>query len=139
MTAAVLKRGLIKGIAVTLNLAKIVVPVYILVTFLKFTPVLSFIAGLCEPLMRVVGLPGEASIAIVLGYFINLYAAIGAIATLSLSSKEITIIAMMLLIAHSMPLETAVSKKVGVSGLFMVVIRTGLSFLAGVVLNLLMQ
>lgn len=133
---AVIKRGVVKGLTVTLELAKIVVPVYILVTFLKYTPVLGYIAKITQPLMKLVGLPGEAAVAIVLGYFTNLYAAIGAIASLNLSSKEITIIATMLLIAHSLPMETAVSKKVGVSGLAMVTIRVILSVTAGAVLNL---
>lgn len=133
---AVIKRGFIKGLTVTVELAKIVVPVYILVTFLKYTPVLGYIAKLAQPLMKMVGLPGEASVAIVLGYFTNLYAAIGAIASLNLSSKETTIIATMLLIAHSLPMETAVSKKVGVSGLAMVTIRVILSVAAGAALNL---
>jgi len=135
---AVIKRGVVKGLTVTLELAKIVVPVYILVTFLKYTPVLGYIAKTAQPLMKLVGLPGEASVAIVLGYFTNLYAAIGAIASLNLSSKETTIIATMLLIAHSLPMETAVSKKVGVSGLAMVTIRVALSVAAGAVLNLVM-
>ncbi|MFZ5644283.1 MAG: nucleoside recognition domain-containing protein [Bacillota bacterium] len=135
MTEAI-KRGFKKGISVTYDLAKIVIPVYILVTFLKYTPLLEAIAKIFQPVMKIVGLPGEASIAIVLGYFTNLYAAIGAIVSLNLSAKEITIIAMMLLIAHAMPMETAVSKRVGVSGIAMVVLRTSLSLLAGVILNI---
>lgn len=135
MTAAV-RRGVIKGLTVTVDLAKIVVPVYILVTLLKYTPALGFIAAISKPLMQLVGLPGEASVAIVLGYCTNLYAAIGAIATLNLTPKEITVIATMLLIAHSLPMETAVTKKTGVSGMAMVAIRVALSIAAGVLLNL---
>lgn len=134
MTAAI-KRGLQKGLSVTLVLARIVVPVYIMVTFLKYTPAMGFIARLFEPVMRLVGLPGEASIAIVLGYLTNLYAALGAIASLNLSAKETTIIALMLLISHAMPMETAVSLKTGVNGLVMLAIRTLLSVLAGVALS----
>ncbi|MFZ5647267.1 MAG: nucleoside recognition domain-containing protein [Bacillota bacterium] len=136
--AAAVKRGFIKGISVTFTLAKIVVPVYVLITFLKHTPAIGYIADLFEPAMRLVGLPGEASIAIVLGYLTNLYAAIGAIASLNLSSKETTIIALMLLISHAMPMETAVSQKVGVNGIAMLAIRTILSILAGAFLNIVL-
>ncbi len=135
MVAAAIKRGLLKGLSVTLTLAKIVIPVYVVVTFLKYTPAMGFIARLFEPAMKLVGLPGEASIAIVLGYFTNLYAALGAIASLNLSSKEITIIAFMLLVSHAMPMETAVAQKVGVNGLIILAIRTLLSILSGVFLN----
>ncbi|MFZ5633614.1 MAG: nucleoside recognition domain-containing protein [Bacillota bacterium] len=138
LTADTLKRGLGKGVSVTWELTKIVVPVYVLVTFLKYTPALGYIARLCEPAMRLVGLPGEASIAVVLGLLTNLYAALGAIASLTLSSKEITIIALMLLISHSLPMETAVSQKVGVSGLVMIMIRITLSALTGIFLNLIL-
>ncbi|MFZ5650507.1 MAG: nucleoside recognition domain-containing protein [Bacillota bacterium] len=138
MFAAAVKRGFAKGISVTLVLAKIVVPVYVLITFLKHTPAIGIIAGLFEPAMRLVGLPGEASIAIVLGLLTNLYAAIGAIASLNLSSKEITIIAFMLLISHAMPMETAVSQKTGVSGLAVLAIRILLSVLAGAFLNIIL-
>jgi hypothetical protein len=137
LTAAV-KRGVLKGLTVTVELAKIVVPVYILVTFFKYTPVLGYIARGAQPVMKMVGLPGEASVAIVLGYFTNLYAAIGAIASLKLSPKEITIIATMLLIAHSLPMETAVTKKTGVSGTAMVTIRVVLSLAAGALLNVIL-
>jgi len=135
LVAAAIKRGLLKGLSVTLTLAKIVIPVYVVVTFLKYTPAMGFIARLFEPAMKLVGLPGEASIAIVLGYFTNLYAALGAIASLNLSSKEITIIAFMLLVSHAMPMETAVAQKVGVNGLIILAIRTLLSILSGVFLN----
>lgn len=138
LLAAAVKRGFLKGISVTLSLAKIVVPVYVLVTLLRHTPAIGFIAELFEPAMRLVGLPGEASIVMVLGYLTNLYAAIGAIASLELSQKEITIIALMLLISHAMPMETAVSQKVGVNGLIMLTIRTLLSILAGVFLNIVL-
>lgn len=136
LTAGTFKRGFIKGVSVTWELAKIVVPVYVLVTFLKHTPALGHIARFCEPAMRLVGLPGEASIAVVLGLLTNLYAAIGAIASLGLSSKEVTIIALMLLISHSIPMETAVARKVGVSGLVMTSIRLILSILTGMLLNI---
>lgn len=138
LTAGTFKRGFVKGISVTWELTKIVVPVYVLVTFLKYTPALKYIAGFCEPAMRLVGLPGEASIAVVLGLFTNLYAAVGAIASLNLSSKEISTIALMLLISHSLPMETAVVQKVGMSGLVMTTIRLTLSVLTGLLLNIIL-
>lgn len=138
LTAETVRRGFVKGVSVTWELTKIVVPVYVLVTFLKHTPALKYIASLCEPAMKLVGLPGEASIAIVLGLLTNLYAALGAIASLNLSSKEITIIALMLLICHSLPMETAVAQKVGVSGLVMTLIRLTLAVLSGLLLNIIL-
>jgi len=135
---AVIKRGLLKGLDTTWKLTKVVVPVYFFVTFLKYTPALDWIAGGCTPFMSVVGLPGEASIAIVLGNFIILYAALGAIASLELGAKEVTVIAMMLLLSHSSFIESAVSQQTGISGVAMGFFRLTVSILMGIILNLIL-
>ena len=58
--------------------------------------------------MQLVGLPGEAALPLVLGYFLNIYAAIGAMLPLRMSIK-ITIMSVMLLLAHNLPMEAAVA------------------------------
>lgn len=137
VTADTLKRGLYKGITTLWELTKVVVPVYTVITFLKYTPVLDWIAGISAPLMKYLGLPGEASLVLVLGKLINLYAAVGAISSLELGSREITIIAVMLLLSHSLPVESAVSQKAGGSGIFMTGLRLGLAIVAGLLMNLI--
>lgn len=136
--AAVLKRGVLKGLGTTWQLAKVIVPIYFFVTLLKYIGALPKIAEICTPFMNLVGLPGEASIAIVLGNFVNIYAAIGAITPLGLHSKEITIIAMMLLLSHTIFVESAVSEQTGISGVVMGILRLVMSFLIGYFLNILM-
>ena len=131
-------RGFKKGINTVLKLSKIVIPVYFFVTFLKFTPILDMISKGFEPTMKLIGLPGEASIVLVLGNFVNLYASIGAITSLSLSIKQITILAVMLSFSHSLFLESAVAKKTGVSLSLVVFIRIILALLSGIILNLLL-
>ncbi|MGR6835485.1 nucleoside recognition domain-containing protein [Syntrophomonas erecta] len=122
----------------TWELAKVMVPVYIVVTLLKYTPVLPWISDRMVPIMHLVGLPGEASVPLVMGYFLNIYAAIGAMLPLGLSIKEITILGAMLLLAHSLPMETAVAKKTGVKVFSLVMVRIVLSFLAGAFFNLVL-
>lgn len=132
------KNGFMKGLTTLWSLTKIVVPVYFFVTFLKMTPILDIISNWVAPAMNLIGLPGEASIVLVLGNFINLYAAIGAITSLSLTIKQITILAVMLSFSHSLFLESAVCKKTGVS-LFMVIsIRVGLAIFFGIALNIIL-
>lgn len=128
-------KGLKNGFYVTWDLAKIIVPVYFAVTFLKYTPVLPWISKHMEPMMFWFGLPGEASLAIVMGYFVNIYAAIGAFLPLGLSSQQITVLAGMLLMAHSLPIETTVSKKTGIQVKSLIAIRLSLSVLMGLALN----
>lgn len=138
ITAATWKRGFQRGLNTTWNLARVIVPVYLAVTFLKYTPVMGWVAGVFEPLMKFFGLPGEASLVLVLGKILNLYAALGAISSLELTGREITIIATMLLLSHSLPVESAVSGRTGVSAALMTVFRIGISVISGVILNLVL-
>ena len=80
--------------------------------------------------MSFIGLPGEASLAFVSGYFINIYSCIAAADTLNLSARSVTIMAVLVMCAHNMIVETAVQKKLGSSALRIVVVRT----LSGIVL-----
>lgn len=132
-----IKQGFKNGIKVTWELTQVVVPVYVVVTILKYTPVLPFISKYMEPVMRIAGLPGEASLALVLGYLVNIYAAIGAITPLDLTTKQITIISTMLLLAHSLPMEAAVSKKTGVHITGLVTLRIVTGFILAAGLNVL--
>lgn len=137
VTIETFHRGLMKGLITTWELGKVVVPVYILVTFLKHTPVLDWIAAICAPAVSCLGLPGEASLALVLGNVLNIYAAIGVITTLALTHKQITILAVMLLLSHSIFIETAVSRRIGINPWFVALTRLGLSVAAGLILNII--
>lgn len=138
VTVETLKRGTKNGLNTIIELAKVIIPVYFVVTILKYTMILDKIAIYFEPFMKIFGLPGEAAVVIVLGNVLNLYAALGAIASITLTTKQITIIAVMLSFSHTLPVETAVSKKVGVSVLLVLVIRIGLALISGVFLNLIL-
>lgn len=138
VTLATWKRGLQRGLMTTWELTRIIVPIYMTVTFLKYTPVMGWIAGIFAPVMHFFGLPGEASLVLVLGKVLNLYAALGAISSLALDGREITIIATMLLLSHSLPVESAVCGRTGVSALLVTVFRLVLSIAAGLLLNLIL-
>jgi len=135
MLLASIKTGIKKGLDTTWLLAKIIIPVYFTITILKYTPVIDWIAYLFNPLMALFNLPGEAAIILVLGNVLNLYAAVGAIKAVSLTPLEITTIALMLSFSHSLFVETAVTKRLGVSSVKVVLIRIGLAVVAGVVVG----
>ncbi|WP_347488453.1 nucleoside recognition domain-containing protein [Desulfoscipio sp. XC116] len=136
VTLATWKRGLYKGFSTIWDLVRVIVPVYVVVTFLKYTPIMDWIAGLFAPVMHFFGLPGEASLVLVLGKLINIYAAIGAISSLELTGREVTIIAAILLLSHNLPVESAVSHKTGISGLLMTALRLIMGILAGLTINM---
>ncbi|AEF94429.1 nucleoside recognition domain protein [Desulfotomaculum nigrificans CO-1-SRB] len=138
VTIDTFKRGLNKGLTTTWELSKVVVPVYVAVTFLSFTPLLNKIAEFCAPFMEYVGLPGEASLAIVVGNAINIYAALGVITSLHLNAREITIIAMMLLMSHTIFVESAVAGKCGINPWFIGLGRFAIGIAAGFILNIIL-
>ncbi|WP_371371858.1 nucleoside recognition domain-containing protein [Sporomusa aerivorans] len=129
--------GLNKGLAVVLRLAKVIVPAIIFVSALQTTTLLHTLAQLFAPLMRMVGLPGEAAIAFVIGILGNIYGGIGAMLVLPLSNKEATILSTMIVICHSAFMETAVVTEAGVSGILVFGLRLAGAFLAGWLIHIL--
>ena len=138
LTLDTFKRGFVNGLKTLWILSKVLVPVYLIVTLIRMTPLLDWISVVFEPIMFIFGLPGEAAIVIVLGNALNLYAALGAIASLTLTVKQITILAVMLAFSHSLIVETAIFKRLKVSPVKIVSLRVGLSLLSGVFLNLIL-
>ena len=132
-----LKRGLLSGLSITFMMVKVIVPCYIAIEIVKYLGVIDTIGSVCRPFMGLFGLPGEAALALVAGYLINMYAAIAVITPLHLSTKDITVIALMLGICHSVTVETPVTKKTGVNAFVLLLVRLFLSLIAGALLNLL--
>jgi len=119
-------------------LIKITVLISLIILILRYTGILFWLSNQLSPLFNVVGLPGEAALVFVTGYFVNVYSAIAVLVTLSLDVRAITIISVMVLCAHNIVMETAVQKKTGSSALRIVLIRTFSAFILGVMLNLIM-
>ena len=105
---------------------------------LKYFGVLQWLSVYLEPLFKHFGLPGAASLAWVSGYFVNCYSAIAAGVTMGLNVRQMTILAVMALCAHNMPIEVAVQKKTGTSAVMMIVVRTISAIVMGLILNLVL-
>ena len=100
---------------------------------------LAYISGALAPLCRFVGLPGEAALAYVSAYFVNIYACIAAIDAIQLTDpRSVTLIAVMALCAHNVIAETAVQVRTGSSAARIVFIRTAASIGMAWALNRLM-
>lgn len=134
-----IKEGLKVGLKTTWNLGKVIFPVTVIVAFLQHTPVLPWVIDLITPLMSIFGLSGDAAIPIVIGNFLNLYAAIGAILTLELTVKEVFIIAVMLSFSHNMLVESSVATRVGVKLWIAIAVRISLAIVSAIVINLVWQ
>ncbi|WP_328703190.1 nucleoside recognition domain-containing protein [Alkalihalobacterium elongatum] len=134
-----LKRGLMVGFQTTWTLGKIIFPITLIITILGYTPVLEWVAQWLAPVMRWIGLPGEAAIPLILGNVLNLYAAIGAILTMELTVKEVFILAVMLSFSHNLFVESAVAAKVGIRMSVVLAVRLGLAFFSAWVIHLFWQ
>jgi hypothetical protein len=127
-----------KTLKTCLWLIRITTVVTLGVLFLEYFNILPHISRFLNPVFNLMGLPGEAALAYVSGYFVNVYSAIAVISTLNLDVRSITILAAMILCAHNMITETAVQKKTGSSAIRMIAVRTLSSFAVGFTMNLIM-
>ena len=103
-----IRDGAWRGIVAWAKLMVVIAPVFTLMAVLKYIHVLPAIADWCRPAMRYLGLPGDAALALVVGNFLNLYAAIGVIASLHLNPNQMTVLSLVLLLSHSQILESSV-------------------------------
>ncbi len=129
--------GFKKGIKISLKIVVYTFPLYIMIDILNQLGYIQKIGNIFSPFMRFLGLPGEASVVLITGFSLNLYAAVAAAAPLSLTVKQITILGLMIGIAHNLFIETAILSRVGFKGYIIASFRLLVSFTAGGILNLL--
>ena len=119
-------------------LTKIMTILSFAIMLLQYFGVIEWISYWLTPIFSHFGLPGEAALAYVSGYFVNCYSAIAVMMTLDLSARSATILSVMVLCSHNMIVETAVQHKTGSSVVRIVAIRTLSAFILGWVLNIIM-
>jgi hypothetical protein len=130
--------GFKRGVNVFLQLSYIMIPIYILTVILKLTPALDFISGLFAPFMQYIGLPGSSALALVTGTFVNLYAAAAIVAGLDMTSRQLTILALILGFSHSQVMETAIIGKMKARPLYVTPLRILFGIFAGFILHLVL-
>jgi len=133
-----LMAGVRKSVSTITFLLKIMVPTSLVVALLGWSGLLQIIAGFLSPLMRLIGLPGQAAFVFISGALLNNYSAIAVMGSLSLSLRDVTILAFMCLTAHNLIVETAVMKSAGSSAVKMALLRVGMAIFGAFVLNLLL-
>jgi hypothetical protein len=131
-------KALKQALKVSWLLLKIYIPVSLLTAVLDRAGVLAYIAPFFEPLMKLVGLPGEAALVFLAAWINNLFAAIAAASVLDLSVRQITIIAIMTGFAHNLIVESGILMKLGMARARIALTRIVFSFLTGMLLHLLM-
>lgn len=125
---------------VCLDLFKVMVPVIILVKALKEFGLISYLAAPLAPAMRLAGLPGEMGLVWATAIINNIYSGMAVYAELArdsgaLTTAQVTILSVMMLIAHNLPVESKITQKCGVGFWGQVVIRMSGALLCGVLLR----
>jgi len=118
---------------------KLIIPLFILAEVLLYLEVLPYISFIFEPITNILDLPKEASVGIAAAMFFNIYAGLAFLAPLNLSPYEWTILGIFLGVAHSLVVENAIMKKIGISYWYSWLLRIGMAFLAILPLKLLPQ
>jgi hypothetical protein len=93
---------------------KILVPISFVTALLEFSGWTYNLIGWLKPAMGWLSLPPEAALPIITGLLIGIYGGIGVMASLPLTSDQMTLIAVFLLIAHNLIQEGIIQGKSGI-------------------------
>lgn len=127
-----------KSIHTSFWLLKIILPISLAVRFLDFYGVLAYIANFLNGPFMYMGLPGDTAIVFITSIFLPLYAPLALITSMSITLRELTILALMCQIAHNLPVECAIQGKTGSSFWTMFFLRIFTSIAVAVILNLVL-
>lgn len=124
-----------------LFLLKIMIPISIIVKILDSYGAIQIIGKNLNPAMSIVGLPGEFGLVIATAMIANIFGALIVFFTLSMqytySVAQVTILACMILIAHTIPVEARIAQKTGVRLWYTLTLRIVGAFIFGVILHLI--
>ena len=119
-------------------LFKIIIPVSIIVKILSELGLIEVIGDNLSPIMGLIGLPGDFGIVWATTMITNIYGGMIAFFHLSLTNTytvgQVTVLATMMLIAHTLPIEVRIAQKAGVRAWFTILFRISCAFIIGLIL-----
>jgi len=132
-----LTKGMRRSLEVSWLMLKIYIPVSLLTVVLKQWGIIDVIAPLFTPFMRVMGLPGEAAITVAAGFTNSIYAAVATMSAFDLTARQVTILGVVLGLAHSLFVETAILSNLRMANIRIAFFRMAAAFLAGMLMNVI--
>ena len=135
-----LREVLMDAVHVSFDFFKVLIPISIAMKILAELDWIRYLALPLEPVMQLTGLPADLGIAWATGIMVNFYSAlivfIGLLPGLpSLTTEQVTTLAVMMLIAHSIPAEGRIAAQCGVSFIGQAVIRLVVAIIGGVIVH----
>ena len=133
------KNSLLEIKDICIPLYKILIPFIFIIKILEEIGIVKIISNFFEPIVQLLCLPAEFGIVWVTAIIINVYAAIvlfiNIVPSLDLTVAQVTVLTVIILIAHNILVESAISHAAGVSFFYASVLRIGIAFLAGFILH----
>jgi len=135
-------RSIIKEASLTtFELLKIMIPISILVKIFAEFGIIDLLGDMLAPVMNIVGLPGSFGLVWATAMLTNIYGGLVVFFSLSLTNTfsvaQVTILGVLILLAHNLPIEARITQKGGVRLWFMVLLRIGGAFVLGWILYFL--
>ena len=126
------------SVKTTLWLLKIMVPISLAVILMQHYGVIAWLSQYLNPVFRYLGLPGASAIAFLTAASVTTYAGLAVMMSMALTMREATILAVMMVLCHALPLECAVINKVGSNPYKMGLLRIMAAFIAAFGLNIVL-
>jgi len=123
----------------SLMLFKIIVPISIVTRIMLQLNVVDYFGVILGPIMELVGLPGQMGLVWATAMIVNIYAGMVVFASLApgieLTVAQVSVLGTMILLAHSMPVETLIARKAGIRLRVTALIRLSGALLLGWILH----
>ena len=111
----------------SVELFKVMIPIVIGVKILQELGLISYLAWPLKPVMSLVGLPAEMGLVWATALINNIYTGIIVLASLigdhPLTGAQATVLAVLMLVGHGLPVECAIARKSGARFLFQCIMR----------------
>lgn len=123
----IVKELLKDAISATLELFKVMIPIIILVKVLQEMDMIKYLAWPLEPIMSLVGLPAEMGLVWASALINNIYTGIIVLVSIigdnPLTGAQATVLSVLMLVGHGLPIECAIARKSGARFMFQVATR----------------
>lgn len=131
-------RAIPRSLSICVWLLKVMLPISLAVRVLQHVGFIDWLASILSPIFSIIGLSGDSAIIFLTSIFLPLYPTIAVMTTLTLTLREATILAVMCLVSHNLPVECSVAHKTGSPFGRIVAFRIAMSFVSAIVLNWLL-
>ena len=127
-----------KATKTCLWMLKITLPISLLIRLMQYYGAIDVIGTATSSLFPLLGLPAESAVVFFTSCCLPIYAPIALMATIDLTIRQATILSLMCLVSHNLPVECAIAKKTGSSFTTIFVLRVASSVILATIANMLL-